>query len=174
MQLKSRIARNGTGYVLRPDLLRSAGYLVLAVLMVGLGIFLLIPSSTVQNENAPPYGVGAITGIGGGLMIFWTQISYRLVVDEKGIRLYRFGFCRKFLPWERVWDWGMTTKEYRGIHVRGKVTEYTLFFSYINGPTLELCSISLEISQEDYRTLPKTAFWRFVRSQVRKAKPEAE
>ena len=169
--MQIEIQKTATGYILRQNTLQSIGYTCLSVLGMGFGGLFLRQLLLTEGGNTVLYAVCTFFGLGGGLLFLLTQVGHRRVLDDEGVRLYRLFFRMKSLAWEQIWDWGTTTDTSRGraknLYYRN--TESFLFFSSLNESTLEMNHLCLKISETDYRTLPKTAVWRYIRARARKA-----
>ena len=112
--------------------------------------------------------VGAITFAAPpiGIILLYFTAGQRMVLDDEGVHLYRLGLHTRSLPWEEIREWGT---RFENNFAKDRLTKpfcYYFFFTTEAGIYGGKGYLFMEISKNDYKTLPKSAIRRYVKTRL--------
>ncbi len=126
-----KIEKTDTGYVLYHSKFFQGMMSLLFLLMLSVAAlpWVAFAISGMPDETGELWlAIVCSVGLGGiGGYFFCVSLGQRVVVDNNGVRLYRFGRCKREMPWKYVKSWGITSVLMRPRYHHKE--QYYLYFS---------------------------------------------
>lgn len=162
-----RIQKTDCGFVLRQSISHLAEAILSFLLCVGLSIFFFVRAGSEANVETAVLGIvcGVFCLCTGVILLYFTA-GQRMVLNDEGVRLYRLGIHTRSLPWGDIREWG--TRFERNLGKAGRIHPYAyyFYFSAERGIYGGKGYLFMDISESDYKTLPKSAIRRYVKTRL--------
>ena len=168
-----RIQKTDRGFVLRQSISHLAEAILSFLLCFGLSIFFFVRAGSEANVETAVLGIvcGVFCLCTGVILLYFT-VGQRMVLNDEGVHLYRLGFHIRSLPWEDIREWGT---RFENNFAKDRLTKpfcYYFFFTTEAGIYGGKGYLFMEISESDYKTLPKSAIRRYVNARLKKEEKE--
>ena len=162
-----RIQKTDHGFVLRQSISHLAEAILSFLLCVGLSIFFFVRAGSSANDEVAALGIvcGAFCLCIGIILLYFTA-GQRMVLDDEGVHLYRLGFHTRSLPWEEIREWGTRFENNFAKYRLTKPFCYYFFFTTEAGIYGGKGYLFMEISESDYKTLPRSVIRRYVKTRL--------
>ena len=162
-----RIQKTSRGFVLRHSASHLAEAILSSLLCIGLSIFSFVRAGSKPNVDAAVLGIvcGAFCLCLGIILLYFTA-GQRMVLNDEGVHLYRLGFHTRSLPWEEIREWGT---RFENNFAKDRLTKpfcYYFFFTTEAGIYGGKGYLFMEISESDYKTLPRSVIRRYVKARL--------
>lgn len=168
-----RIQKTDRGFVLRQSISHLAEAILSSLLCVGLSIFFFVRAGSGANVETAVLGIvcGVFCLCLGVILLYFTA-GQRMVLNDEGAHLYRLGFHIRSLPWEEIREWGT---RFENNFAKDRLTKpfcYYFFFTTEAGIYGGKGYLFMEISESDYKTLPRSVIRRYVKARLKKEEKE--
>lgn len=162
-----RIQKTDRGFVLRQSISHLAEAILSFLLCVGLSIFFFVRAGSSANDEVAALSIvcGAFCLCLGIILLYFTA-GQRMVLNDEGVRLYRLGIHTRFLPWGDIREWGTRFENNFAKYRLTKPFCYYFFFTTEAGIYGGKGYVFMEISESDYKTLPRSAIRRYVKARL--------
>lgn len=162
-----RIQKTDCGFVLRQSISHLAEVILSFLLCVGLSIFFFVRAGSEANVETAVLGIvcGVFCLCLGVILLYFT-VGQRMVLNDEGVHLYRLGFHTRSLPWEEIREWGT---RFENNFAKDRLTKpfcYYFFFTTEAGIYGGKGYLFMEISESDYKTLPRSVIRRYVKARL--------
>ena len=162
-----RIQKTDRGFVLRQSISHLAEAILSFLLCFGLSIFFFVRAGSSANDEVAALGIvcGVFCLCLGVILLYFTA-GQRMVLNDEGVRLYRLGIHTRSLPWEEIREWGTRFENNFAKYRLTKPFCYYFFFTTEAGIYGGKGYVFMEISESDYKTLPKSVIRRYVKARL--------